>query len=333
MEPKYRAAGVEPPRKPTWSGRLPFGNPSGSRAGLEVAKSDGLGDSRRVSLLLQSTPFFVVEGLGVKARVVVASAGMRDGMEGDGGGADSAPGASPSVSNVQQQQQQQPPSPSSSKKLQAPLAAAAAAAVLGAKRHALVERAVVRALAEVVHDECESREEEVLKAHLPEAQAYVVELEGYMSAIVRREALKAVATSPDGGSGPEIDDDLWRLFAVQETRLYSSSAALGKKPGRIYVTFDTLWFHSKVRVETFFFIIILFLASFCRLFSATSLDNRLCYPSLCAAPGAQPCALNVRGNVVASEQQGEPCKKRKTRMLLLRSIFGPVLPCRLLGRP
>lgn len=249
MEPKYRAAGVEPPRKPTWSGRHPFGNPSRSRAGLETPKSDGLGDSRRVSILLQSTPFFVVEGLGVKARVVVAPAGKRDGMERR---ADCTPGASPSVSNVHQQ----PPSPSSPKELQA---AAAAVAVLGAQRHALVEQAVVRALAEVVHGECESREEEVLKAHLPEAQAYVVELEGYMSAIVRRETLKAVVASPNGGSGLEIDDDLWRLFAVQETRLYSSSAALGKKPGRIYVTFDTLWFHSKVRAcVLFLFFLFLF---------------------------------------------------------------------------
>ncbi|CAN0381146.1 unnamed protein product [Laminaria digitata] len=259
MEPKYRTAGVEPPRQPTWSGRLPFGDPSGSRSGSEAPNTDDVGDSRRVALLLQSTPFFVVEGLGVKARVVVpAAGGKRNDIEGEnnvgGGNTDSPPGASPSSLSVQQQQQQQPPSPSSSKELQAPSAAAAAAAVLGAQRHALVEQAVVKALAEVVHGECEAREEEVLKARLPEAQAYVAELERYKSAIVRREALKAVAAgSPNGGgggqgdgSGPEVDEDLWRLFAVQETRLYSSAAALGKKPGRIYVTFDTLWFHSKI---------------------------------------------------------------------------------------
>lgn len=255
MEPKYRAAGVEPPRNPTWTGRTPFRNPS---AGSEAPKPDIVGDSRRVALLLQSTPFFELEGLGVKARVVVAAGGKRDRIKAVGG-VGSASGASPPELSVQQ-----PPSPSFSKELQAP---SAAVAVLGAQRHVLVGQAVVKALAEVVHGECEAREEEVLKARIPEAQAYVAELEGYKTAIVRGEALKVAAASANGGQGVghglEIDDDLWRLFAVQETRLYSSAAALGKKPGRIYVTFDTLWFHSKVRAQGG----VLFLVSCLRFFA------------------------------------------------------------------
>ena len=164
--------------------------------------------------------------------MVTAAGGKPDGREGDDGGADSA------------------------------------AAFLGAQRHALVVQAVVKALAEVVHGECESREEEVLKARLPEAQAYVAELEGYMSAIVSEEALKVIAASSNGGGqdngcGLEIDDDLWRLFAVRETRLYSSSAALGKRPGRIYVTSNTLWFHSKVRAQKVFLLFVSFAVVFC----------------------------------------------------------------------
>lgn len=279
MEPKYRAAGVEPPRKPTWSGRSYFGNAS---AGSEAPKPDIVADSRRVARLLQSTPFFELEGLGVKAKVVVAAGGKRGGVGGDGnGGADSPPAAAPPELSVQQ-----PSPPSSSKELQAPLAVVA---VLGAQRHALVGQTVVKALAEVVHGECEAREEEVLKARMPEAQAYVAELEGYKSAIVRGEALKVAAASANGGHGNghglEIDDDLWRLFAVQETRLYSSAAALGKKPGRIYVTFDTLWFHSKVCREACLFLVVC-----CRFFNF--LTNGTALISCCLSQKDEDTVVN-----------------------------------------
>lgn len=232
LEPKYRAVGAAPPPVPIWSGRRSFGETYGSSVG-SAATNVGNAPSKRVVELLRSTPLFVIDGKQVKAKVVSTAAGAAAGGaakpdgERQGDGSSSASGS-------------------------------AAADLDGSRRHALLVRAAVKELTEVVGRVCESREEAFLKARLPGAQAYTVELERYGSAIAGGSALRATASSPEGGwasSGSmEVDDDLWRLFAAQETRLYSSSAALGKKPGRIYVTFSTLWFHSKVGGEAVGFI-------------------------------------------------------------------------------
>lgn len=229
LEPKYRAVGAAPPPVPIWSGRRSFGETYGSSVG-SAATNVGNAPSKRVVELLRSTPLFVIEGKQVKAKVVstagavaaaASGAAKRDG-ERQSDGRSSAPGS-------------------------------AAADLGGNRRHALLVRAAVKALTEVVGRVCESREEAFLKARLPGAQAYTVELERYGSTIAGGSALRATASSPEGdwasAGSVEVDDDLWRLFAAQETRLYSSSAALGKKPGRLYVTYSTLWFHSKVDGE------------------------------------------------------------------------------------
>ncbi|CAM9842221.1 unnamed protein product, partial [Ectocarpus sp. 13 AM-2016] len=226
LEPKYRAVGAAPPPVPIWSGRRSFGETHGSSVG-SAATNVGNTPSKRVVELLRSTPLFVIEGKQVKAKVVstvaaavaaASGAAKRDG-ERQGDGSSSAPGS-------------------------------AAADLAGSRRHALLVRTAVKALTDVVGRVCESREEAFLKARLPGAQAYTVELERYGSTIAGGSALRATASSPEGrwasAGSVEVDDDLWRLFAAQETRLYSSSAALGKKPGRLYVTYSTLWFHSKV---------------------------------------------------------------------------------------
>ncbi|CAM9666240.1 unnamed protein product [Ectocarpus sp. 4 AP-2014] len=226
LEPKYRAVGAAPPPVPIWSGRRSFGETYGSSVG-SAATNVGNAPSKRVVELLRSTPLFVIEGKQVKAKVVSGAAAAaaaasgsakRDG-ERQSDGSSSAPGS-------------------------------AAADLGGSRGHALLVRAAVKALTEVVGRVCESREEAFLKARLPGAQAYTVELERYGSTIAGGSALRATASFPEGdwasGGSVEVDDDLWRLFAAQETRLYSSSAALGKKPGRLYVTYSTLWFHSKV---------------------------------------------------------------------------------------
>ncbi|CAM9218398.1 unnamed protein product [Ectocarpus fasciculatus] len=229
LEPKYRAVGAAPPPVPIWSGRRSFGETYGSSVG-SAATNVGNAPSKRVVELLRSTPLFVIEGKQVKAKVVSTTAA-----------------AAAAASGAVDRDGERPGDGSSST---SGLAAANDDNLSGSRRHALLVRAAVKALTEVVGRVCESREEAFLKARLPGAQAYTVELERYQSAIAGGSALRATASSPEGGwasaGSVEVDDDLWRLFAAQETRLYSSSAALGKKPGRIYVTYSTLWFHSKV---------------------------------------------------------------------------------------
>ncbi|CAN0397424.1 unnamed protein product, partial [Ectocarpus sp. 8 AP-2014] len=225
LEPKYRAVGAAPPPGPIWSGRRSFGETYGSSVG-SAATNVGNTPSKRVVELLRSTPLFVIDGKQVKAKVV-STAG---------------PAAAASGAAKRDDERQSDGSSSAT--------GSAAADLGGSRRHALLVRAAVKALTEVVGRVCESREEAFLKARLPGAQAYTVELERYGSTIAGGSALRATASSPEGdwasAGSVEVDDDLWRLFAAQETRLYSSSAALGKKPGRLYVTYSTLWFHSKV---------------------------------------------------------------------------------------
>lgn len=218
--------GAAPPPVPTWSGRRTFGETDGSWLG-SAALNAGNVPSKRVVALLQPTPLFAVEGKWVKARVVAAAgpAKREAGSERQVNGGDSSAPSCADLSSTARRNIQHTPS----------------------------VQAAVKTLADVVGRACEAREEAFLKARLPGAQAYTVELERYRSAIVGGGALRAVSSAPRNGGGRgeaigvEIDDDLWRIFGAQETRLYSSSAALGKKPGRIYVTYNTLWFHSKVR--------------------------------------------------------------------------------------
>lgn len=220
LEPKYRAAGAATPTVPTWAGRRSIGARDGSWLG-PAATAAGNGPSQRVVALVRSSPLFVLEGKAVKARVVAKPTNAAEPCVGEPEGRDGVDDSS------------------------------AAATGGGHRRHVSLVQAAVKTLAEVIGRACEAQEEVFLKARLPGAQAYTVEMETYRSAIVGGGALKAVASSAaeggQGGAGSlEVDDELWRLFAAKETRLYSSSAALGKKPGRIYVTYDTLWFHSKV---------------------------------------------------------------------------------------
>lgn len=209
--------------------------------GVPLTGSPGVGGGGRAETLLRSSRLFVVEGAWVKAKVVSGSSSS----------------SSRSVENT-------------SKKLikateDAPVAVSRVTGEVGGGDDSTSEvqtanrfgRAVVKALADAIGGVCEAREEGFLNESMPGAQAYVAELEAYRSAIVGNRALRAVPASRNSGVGGgvgddgdhdtvEIDDELWRLFGAMETRLYSSPAALGKKPGRIYLTCNTLWFHSKV---------------------------------------------------------------------------------------
>lgn len=238
---------------PTWAGRRSLGARDASWLGPASVAATAAGN-QRVAALVRSSPLFVVDGKAVKARVVakkqkqlaVDAAEPCDGGEpevrGDGAGAGDGDGDGDG---------------SSAAAGGTATAMATSAAGGGHQRHVSVVQAAVKSLAEVLGRACEAQEEVFLKARLPGAQAYTVELERYRSAIVGGAALRAVAGGGGGrgngagagGGGGVLDEELWRLFAARETRLYSSSAALGKKPGRIYVTYDTLWFHSKVGVE------------------------------------------------------------------------------------
>lgn len=254
LEPKYRALGASPPVVPKWTDRRGFGAtaaaaaaarslPTGDATGASPGGVDG---SARVTDLLQFSDLFVVEGGWVKARVVPS--GIEDGdviaSPVSGAASVSADGETITAEVTD----------NSSKAV----AAAAAAA------QCVATRAAVKTLAGVVGSVCEARQEALLKECMPGAQKYVAELEAYRSAIVGGSALRAAAGAGIGKAGgargargapingsdrssAEIDDDLWRLFGAMETRLYSSPAALGKKPGRIYLTYNTLWFYSKVR--------------------------------------------------------------------------------------
>lgn len=237
LEPKYREMGAAPPPVPAWAGRASFGDRDGSR--LETPTAARNGPSRRVMALLQSSPLFVIEANSVKARVVVAAP------------ATSAATAAASTAAAEDSSGSEPESRNASAAAPGPAGPPAASAAGGSRRrHACLVHAAVKALAGVIGRACEAQEEVFLKARLPGAQAYTVELERYRSEIVSGVAMRAVEGSSSGNgssSSAVIDEDLWRLFSARETRLYSSSAALGKKPGRIYVTYNTLWFHSKVR--------------------------------------------------------------------------------------
>ena len=231
---------------PTWAGRRSLGARDGSWLGPAAATATGNGPSPRVVALVRSSPLFALEGKAVKARVVAkrqkppadtgagAGAGPDEPCGGDepqvrGGGGD---GGDSSLAT----------------------GGTGTGTGGGGRRHVSLVQAAVKTLAEVIGRACEAQEEVFLKARLPGAQAYTVELERYRSAVVGGGALRAAAEggrgrgreNGAGGGDGEVDDELWRLFAARETRLFSSSAALGKKPGRIYVTHDTLWFHSKV---------------------------------------------------------------------------------------
>lgn len=253
LEPKYRALGASPPLVPKWSNRRGLSASATARPPLADGASgtqSGSGEGgKRITALLQPSGLFVVEGLVVKARAAL-SAGGASALEERSAASDTTEPANA------------PPEVVSSAS-EGHLAASVSVAQLPTAEEAkcVAARAVVKTLADVVGGVCEAREEALLKDCMPGAHKYVAELEAYRSMIVGGGALRAVApTSPHGGeararseqvksdgSSAEIDDDLWRLFGAMETRLYSSPAALGRKPGRIYLTCTTLWFHSKVR--------------------------------------------------------------------------------------
>lgn len=253
LEPKYRAAGAAAPAVPTWAGRRSLGARDGSWLGGAGAAASGNGPSHRVAALLRSSPLFVLDGKAVKARVVakkqqpsgaaetencVGEPELRDGGgdgDGDGGVGDGGIGDGSSSAAVGMGT--------------ATATATGTPAPGGRRRYVSLVQAAVKTLAEVIGRACEAQEEVFLKARLPGAQAYTVELERYRSAVVGGGALRAAAEGGRGrgsAGGGQVDEELWRLFAAREKRLYSSPAALGKKPGRIYVTYDKLWFHSKV---------------------------------------------------------------------------------------
>lgn len=236
---------------------------------LDEPKRLSLGDGvrgERINTLLRSSPLFVVDGAWVKARVGLDAGGMELSKTLETAEMP-APTADAAVAGGQAETPSSPLDTRAGNGIIPPnthlndVTSAIDPLLATATLRQLYERAVVKALADVVGGECEAREEELLKERMPGAQAYVGELEAYRSAIVGGNALRVVTSSPNGDEGmgtggkqandnrgsTEIDDDLWRLFGAMETRLYSSPAALGNKPGRIYLTPNTLWFHSKVR--------------------------------------------------------------------------------------
>lgn len=249
LEPKYQMLDAEPPQIPTWSDRRGLGVSGWAKSKQESdAGSRGRGSSRTegsssagvtsmVLALIRLTPLFVVEESWVIAKVARAN-------------------ETSDASDLNR------PKPSSLLASAEPVNGAQGSVVAGrgeesSGRTAVagtsppVARAVVKALGDEILRLCEAKEEGQLKESMPGAQAYVAELEAYKSAIVSGKALQMGVSGGGEGedekSNSEVDDDIWRLFGAMETRLYSSQAALGRKPGRIFVTFTTLWFHSKVR--------------------------------------------------------------------------------------
>lgn len=228
------------------------------------ATSGGGEGGKRVTALLQSSGLFVVEGAWVKARVALSVREGGDSSTGSAGALAPSEGTEPpnacpevidSGADGGSASEGHIPGPVS-----VPQPPTTTTTTPAARCYAT--RAAVKTLADVVCSVCEAREEALLKDGMPGAQKYVVELEAYRSAIVGSNALRVVVPAPtdgggvggarseqvkSGGNSVEIADDLWRLFGVMETRLYSSPAALGKKPGRIYLTSTTLRFYSKVR--------------------------------------------------------------------------------------
>lgn len=268
LEIKYQAVGVVPPPVPILTGLRSISVSYVEGPGADSLKSDGVevvgsaggsggGASRRIVALLQSSPLFVIEGPWVKARVVVVDREFFQGGKDVGKDNDPSAASPSSVSNLPQSPASSFHSSSPSSSVEPTVESEASATTSAAtRRDRLSVQTAVRGLAEMISSACEAREEEFLKARVPGAQKYLADLEEYRSAIVRGKPLRVIPADSSDRSGQknqgnaEIDDDLWRLFAAQETRLYSSPAALGKKPGRIFLTFNTLWFHSKVRAQT-----------------------------------------------------------------------------------
>lgn len=211
----------------------------------------------RAMAVLRTNPLFSVEGAWVKARVLAdpkldpknCNALQKVGKLAPAAGSESQ---HPSSSLVHKDPRKCSTAASVEGAPEDSSVAGSAGDVSGeARRHSVMVLAVIKVLAEWVGGVCEAQEEDLLKARLPAAQSYVEKLEKYQSSIVSGAPLRMAAGPPTGdvgtgGPSAEVDDDLFRYFGVVETRLYSSSAALGKKPGRIYLTFKTLWFHSRV---------------------------------------------------------------------------------------
>lgn len=253
LEARYHAVGVNPPHVPAWSAPEGFGNAHQPGPGAEplrnrsTAGASGGKASLRAAVLLRSNSLFVIDAAWIKTRVLIPGYDLGIGDPGSEQARDDCSPPNPDnessrASNSERHQQQDVSFSPSAVKPQA------TTHVLGAQPNRVLVRAVVKAFAQAVGSACEAREELYLKAHLPQAHTYVTRLEEYRTALIGGNPVRGLAAGSGRGGGDqvEIDDDLWRLFSVRETRLYSSSAALGKKPGRIYLTFGTLWFHSKV---------------------------------------------------------------------------------------
>lgn len=208
----------------------------------------------RAMTVLRSNPLFSVEGAWVKARVMAdpkldtinGNALQKEGNLAPAAGSESHHPPSSLIDKDPRKCSTDAGDPEDSS------VAGSAGGISGeARRHSVMVLAVIKVLGEWVGGVFEAQEEDLLKARLPAAQLYVEKLEKYQSSIVSGAPLRMAAGPPTGdvgtgGPSAEVDDDLFRFFGAVETRLYSSSAALGKKPGRIYLTFKTLWFHSRV---------------------------------------------------------------------------------------
>ncbi|CAM9296535.1 unnamed protein product [Choristocarpus tenellus] len=176
------------------------------RLGLETEPAPG-----ETETLLGSSPFFVVEDGWVKATIGVG---------------------------VQDTDSEHSPAGVSSISLSAAPVFTTDTSFQSSLTYSTVTRVACH-LTEVISRACEAKSEQSTKDRMRVAQEYVGELEAYRSRLVGNLAMSQV---PNGGSG-----ELERSFGtVTEALLYSAPAALGKKPGRIYVTRSTLWFHSKV---------------------------------------------------------------------------------------
>ncbi|CAM9875959.1 unnamed protein product [Discosporangium mesarthrocarpum] len=226
LEPRYRALGLQPPPPPSWADQVKQETGTGTGAGEEEGKVEGGARwGGGVALLLVSSSYYTMEDRWVRASV-------RPRVESPG--AEENPPRSPRPSVAATATPSITPMMDTSGGAPQPTPG----------DHDAVVRAVTRHLAAAVSQMCEDQSERLTKDRMRASQGYVVELEAYRTRIVEDLALQPVPVGGGGGAG--ISELGMHFGVVTEALLYSAPAALGKKPGRVYVTGSTLWFHSKV---------------------------------------------------------------------------------------